>query len=371
VTVNIFAHEQSLKELPEFLKKLKACRPDAVILSDAGVLMLVKKYLPQTPVHLSTQMNTLNSEAVKFWQKNGVTRIILGREASLEDIKKIHQAVPKMELEVFVHGAMCMSYSGRCYLSAWLNNRSANEGSCTQPCRWQYQVHLEEPLRPGAMMPMEEDDKGSYILNSKDLCLIDYLTDLIKAGVISFKLEGRTKSVYYVSAVTKIYRMALDNLADKKIIKQAKAELQKIDNRGYTTGFLTGKETGLSRQELKTSKAQSDWQFVGQVVSSNVIPAKAGIQINKAGSRVKPGMTKMTVISDRKDLIAFKPHNVLKMGETLELLTPDNCYIIKVKEFFDDQGKKLAEVHGGTDRIYYFAAPAKVKSAWGLLRKKI
>lgn len=372
VTVNIFAHEQQLKSLPKFLKKLKACRPDAVILSDAGVLNLVKKYLPQVPIHLSTQMNTLNSEAVKFWQKNGVKRIILGRETTLADIKKIHQAVPKMELEMFVHGAMCMSYSGRCYLSAWLNNRSANEGSCTQPCRWEYRVHLEEPLRPGEMMPIEEDEKGIYILNSKDLCLIDYLADLIKAGVISFKIEGRTKSLYYVSVVTRSYRQVLDNLKDKKVLATAKSELQKIDNRGYTTGFITGQETGLSRQEMKTSKAQSAWQFVGQIYPNDFISKKIGIRVDKSGSRVKPRMTKTIVASNQSSLMAFKPHNVLKSGETLELLTPNNCYTIKVKEFFDDQGQKLTEVHGGTDNIYYFQLPATIKkSAWGLLRKKI
>src|SRR3989339_837158 len=190
VTVNIFAHEKHIESLPEFLKQLVACRPDAIVLSDPGVLNLVKRYLPKTAIHLSTQANTLNSEAVKFWQKNGVKRIILGREASLEDIKRIHQAVPQMELEVFVHGAMCLSYSGRCYLSAEFSRRSANEGSCVQPCRWQYKMYAEEITRPGRLFEIEQDSQGMYFMNSKDLCLIDYLNDLIKAGVVSFKIEG-------------------------------------------------------------------------------------------------------------------------------------------------------------------------------------
>lgn len=350
LTINIFAHERQLKGLPQFLKRIKSCRPDALILSDMGVLELVKKYLPKVQVHLSTQANTLNSAAVKFWQKNGVKRIILGREATLEDIKKIHVAVPRMELEVFVHGAMCLSYSGRCYLSAWLNDRSANEGLCTQPCRWSYRVYLEEPLRPGQMIPLEEDDQGTYMLNSKDLCLIDYLSDLTKAGVTSFKIEGRTKSVYYVAAVTKVYKEAINLISKKQEtrhkIQKLKLELQKIDNRGYTTGFLSGKE-GASRQNFKTSKAKSNWQFVGQIIRSK---------------KQKNGGT----------LVYFKPHNMLRAGKPLELLAPDNCYRIKVKDFYDDKDKALKEVHGGTKKIYSFAISDKIKDLeWGIIRKKL
>ena len=342
VTVNIFAHEKHVRVLPDFLKKLKTCQPDAIILSDPGALLLVKKYLPRVAIHLSTQANTLNSEAVKFWQKNGVSRVILGREASLDDIKKIHQVAPKMELEVFVHGAMCMSYSGRCYLSAWMSGRSANEGLCTQPCRFEYKLYAEEKMRPGQLMPVEDDGQNMYIFNSKDLYLIDYLSDLVKAGVVSFKIEGRTKSLYYISTVARAYRQVLDNPTNKKILSEAKKELEKIDSRGYTTGFLTGKEPGLARQEFKTSKAKSDWQFVGQIVES-----------------------------DRKGLVAFRPHNSLSVGDSLELLTPAGCYKIKAKEFIDNRDKKMEEVHGGTDKIYYFALSAKAKADYGLLRKKI
>lgn len=346
VTINIFTHENQLRILPQFLKKLKASSPDAIVLSDAGVLELVKKHLPRIPIHLSTQANVLNSEAVKFYYKNGVRRIILGREVTLSDIKKIHTAVPRMELEVFVHGAMCMSYSGRCYLSAGLSDRSANEGLCTQPCRWSYRVYLEEPLRPGRMIPLEEDDQGTYILNSKDLCLIDYLSDLAKAGVTSFKIEGRTKSVYYVAAVAKAYRQVLDDLKDKKVLAQAKKELQKIDNREYTTGFLSGNE-GAGRQNFKTSKAKSDWRFVGQVIKT---------QKQK----------------NTKTLIYFRPHNMLQAGKSLELLTPDNCYKIKVKEFYDEKDKVLKEVHGGTKKIYSFEAENVMEEPmWGIIRKKL
>lgn len=346
VTVNIFAHEGQLEAMPQFLKKIRTVRPDAIILSDAGVLNLVKKYLPQTPIHLSTQANTLNSEAVKFWQKNGVKRIILGREATLADIKKIHEAAPKMELEVFVHGAMCMSYSGRCYLSSWLNGRSANEGLCTQPCRWQYRTYLEEPLRPGELIEVEEDKQGIYFLNSKDLCLIEYLPELIEAGVCSFKIEGRTKSHYYVAAAVKAYREAIDacgvgafNKGIKLKLKKLKSELLKIDNRGYTTGFLLGNE-GDSRQNFKSSKAVGEYQLAGEVVE-----AKGG-------------------------RIFFRAHNAWRAGEPAELLTPRGCYKIKVKEFIDDKGKQLKEVHGGTDRVYSFASPLKTAEQ-GLIRRPV
>lgn len=340
VTINIFAHEKHLDNLPKFLKQLKQCRPDAVILSDPGVLLVVKKYLPRVAIHLSTQANTLNSEAVKFWQKNGVSRIILGREASLADIKKIHQAVPKMELEVFVHGAMCMSYSGRCYLSSWMSNRSANEGLCTQPCRFEYQLYAEEKMRPGELMPIEEDGENMYIFNSRDLCLIEYLNELIKVGVKSFKIEGRTKSIYYTSTVVKAYRRVLDNLGNKKILVEVKKELQKIDNRGYTTGFLIGYESGLSRQEFKTSKTKSDWQFVGEIIKSN-----------------------------KRGLVAFRVHNVWRVGEIVELLTPKKCSKIRIKEFLDNNHQKLKEVHGGTDNVYYFKLSDNTKLDFGLLRK--
>jgi putative protease len=309
-------------------------------------------------------MNTLNSEAVKFWQKNGVKRIILGRETTLADIKKIHQAVPKMELEMFVHGAMCLSYSGRCYLSAEMSGRSANEGLCTQPCRFEYKLYAEEKMRPGELMPIEEDGKNMYIFNSRDLCLIDYLSELIKAGVISFKIEGRTKSAYYVSTVSRAYRQVLDNLGNKKVLNEARQELIKIDHRGYTTGFLLGSERGSQRQDLTTSKLQSEWQFVGEVY-----PVKSG-----ESGKPKAIFNGVVIKEKEKNQVAvifFRPHNVLKVGEELELLTPDNCYKIKVKEFFDASGKKLTEVHGGTDKIYHFSMSADIQADWGLLRKKI
>ncbi|MFA6526291.1 MAG: U32 family peptidase C-terminal domain-containing protein [Candidatus Buchananbacteria bacterium] len=339
VTVNIFAHEEHIKSLPKFLRQLKDCQPDAIILSDPGVLMLVKNILPKMPIHLSTQANTLNSEAVKFWQKNGVKRIILGREVSLEDIKTIHKAVPKMELEVFVHGAMCMSYSGRCYLSKEFSNRNANLGACTQPCRWQYKLYAEEVTRPGRLFEIEEDSKGMYFMNSKDLCLVDYLDDLVKAGVLSFKIEGRTKSHYYVSSVVRAYREALDNLGDKKILADAKVELTKIDNRGYTTGFLIPIDP-LKRQNFDSSKAQGDWQVAGEIVG-------------EAG-----GMAEIKI------------HNSLSIDDNVEILTPRAVRKIKIKEILNKTGEKITEAHGGTADTYFIKLPKGINTEWGMLRKK-
>lgn len=340
VAVNIFAHEEQIKTLPKLLKQLADCRPDAVILSDSGVLMLVKKHLPKTPIHLSTQANTINSEAVKFWQKNGVKRIILGREASLADIKKIHQAVPKMELEAFVHGAMCLSYSGRCYLSAELSKRSANLGECAQPCRWQYKFYAEETTRPGRLFPVEEDGQGMYFMNSKDLCLIDHLAELAEAGVSCFKIEGRTKSSFYVASVVRAYRLAMDNLMDKKIRTEARTELDKIDNRGYTSGFLVP-VSPVSRQNFDSSKAKSEWQVAGEI------------------------------IGQKGDLAEIKIHNSIKAGEALELLTPSGCYKLKSVVITTLQGQELPEVHGGTAKTYLIKLPAKIQPAVGWLRKII
>lgn len=336
VTINVFAHNSHLKKIPSHLSALKKINPDAVIVSDPGVLFLVKKYLPKTEIHLSTQANVLNYEAVRFWGKQGVKRIILGREASLADIKEISNQTSSVGLEAFVHGAMCMSYSGRCYLSAWLNDRSANEGLCTQPCRWQYKVYLEEGLRPAQMIPIESDEQGTYILNSKDLCLVEYLDQLAAAGISSFKVEGRTKSIYYLAIVVRVYRQLLDG---KMSLAEAKKELAKVDNRGYTTGFLLGTE-GKNREEFKTSKAQSDWEFVGEVI------------------KVKGNE------------VFIKVHNILPAGK-IELVTPINCYKLNIKSLRNSKGELFKKAHGGTDEIFSFSIPSGYQPVAGsVLRRK-
>ena len=235
LTLNIFAYDEDIKSLEETLDVIKNANPHAIILSDFGVYNLVKRNLPSVDIHISTQTNILNTEAVKFWRDMGASRVILARELSLKQIEAIKKAVPDIEVEIFVHGSQCMSYSGRCLLSDYMTKgeRKANHGGCAQPCRWSYKL-LEE-TRPGEYYEIVQDERGSHILSPKDLCLVRYIKDLTNAGVDSFKVEGRTKSLYYVSAVTKVYRAVMDGKADSK---EAFEELKKVGNRGFTEGFL-------------------------------------------------------------------------------------------------------------------------------------
>jgi putative protease len=208
VTINIFAHNKHLEKLPVYLQILKEFKVDGLIISDPGIMALVKKSWPEARIHLSTQANCTNWSAVQFWYKQGVKRIVLGREVTLEEIKEIHKMCPKMELEYFVHGAMCMAYSGRCFLSKQFVGRSGNLGDCAQPCRWEYT--LRETKVDGREMEIVQEEHGTYLLNSKDLCLIKYLDKLVAAGITSFKIEGRAKSVYYQAVVVGAYRKAIE-----------------------------------------------------------------------------------------------------------------------------------------------------------------
>ena len=241
---NTFARNADLEHAAEIIPKLAAIGIDAIIISDPGMIRLIRTLTPDLPLHLSTQANTTNTEAVLFWRDQGVRRIILARELNLKEIGEIAAAVPEMELELFVHGAMCMAYSGRCYLSAFRNRRSANEGDCSQPCRWEYLLH--ESTRPNDPLVLQEDERYSYLLSSKDLCLIEYLPEILASGVTSLKIEGRMKSAYYVAVVTRTYRQALDALMQQKEKYKCRQEwideLTKISNRGYTTGFAFSEE---------------------------------------------------------------------------------------------------------------------------------
>jgi len=328
VTVNIFAHNKHLKKLPSYLKSLRALKVDALIVSDPGIINLIKKVWPQAEIHLSTQANCTNLEAVKFWAKQGLKRIILGREVTLREIKEIHRAVPKIGLEYFVHGAMCIAYSGRCFLSKLILDRSGNLGDCAQPCRWEYDVML----RTGGHdeeLELVEERHGAYLLNSKDLCLIKYLKELTAAGITSFKIEGRAKSVYYQATVCGIYRRALDNLNKKITGAKFKEELDylykelgaKLVHRGYTTGFLLGTKAG---QNIVNSHNKSDWEFCGQVLKSEKV-------------------------KNEKISVYFQVHNTIKLGDTIEIIRP-NYDIIKLEltSLWDAKtGAELKEAHGG------------------------
>ena len=242
VTMNIFPHNKDLPLIVENLNILEEWKPHAIIFSDPAVLRLAKKYAPSIPLHISTQANVTNVEAAKFWIELGVERIILAREVSIEEIKQFREEL-NCELEAFVHGSLCIAYSGKCYMSAYMANRSANKGECTNSCRWKYTVYyLKEETRDGQFFPVYEDDRGTYVMSSKDLCMIEHLPLLVEAGVNSFKIEGRMKGINYLAGVVKTYREAIDSIEKQNFILQEKwlKELNMFSNRGYTTGMYFG-----------------------------------------------------------------------------------------------------------------------------------
>ncbi len=264
VTVNIFGHNADIPGLGAYLKDLKEAGADAVIMSDPGFVAICKETVPELPIHLSTQANTTNWASARFWQTQGVERIVLARELSLPEIREVHERVD-VELESFIHGAMCISYSGRCLLSNFMTGRSANRGECTQPCRWKYA--LVEEKRPGQYFAIEEDERGSYIFNSQDLCMIKHIPDLVEAGITSFKIEGRMKSVHYVATVVKAYRAAIDRYLndpqDYHFDPKWLEEISKVSHRDYTTGFYFGRQSSAENYVCSYTRT---YDFVGVVL---------------------------------------------------------------------------------------------------------
>ncbi|MEO2083817.1 MAG: U32 family peptidase C-terminal domain-containing protein [Desulfurobacteriaceae bacterium] len=263
VTLNAFARNRDFPQIESFLEELKGVKPDAVIVSDLGTLVTVKEKYPEVDVHISTQANTTNYRSVKVYKELGASRVVLARELSIDEIREIKEKVPEMEIEVFVHGAMCMAYSGRCLLSNYLSYRESNKGACSQSCRWKY--YLVEEKRPGEFYPIEEDEKGTYIFNSKDLCALPLLEELIDAGVDSLKIEGRVKSSYYVAVTTAVYRKAIDLVltdreAFRKNLPELLKELETVSHRPYTTGFL--KPEGNILQHYETSSYIRNYSFL-------------------------------------------------------------------------------------------------------------
>ncbi|MDI3496193.1 MAG: family peptidase [Patescibacteria group bacterium] len=360
LTVNIFAHNQHLPALIKFLKKIEKFLPDAFIASDPGIINLLREYYPQVEIHLSTQANCTNLEAARFWQKQGISRIVLGREVTLQQIKKIHQALPDLELEYFVHGAMCMAYSGRCFLSSLFTSRSANLGDCVQPCRWQYDVgrYMIKARGQEPELELVQEKHGTYLLNSLDLCLVRQIPDLIKAGVVSFKIEGRAKSVYYQATVVAIYKRALEIARSKLSVAKKEKELQflyqeletKLVHRGFTSGFLEGAKAG---QNVKVAKQLSKFEFCGQVVTD----LKAVLK-----KRLPAGA------------VVFMVHNTIKQGDKVEIVLPGYKVIkLKVDYLYDlTKGEKLKEAHGGGgSKMIYIIVPGKTVPAYSVLRRKL
>ena len=317
LTLNIFAYDEDIKSLEESIEIIKNANPHAIILSDFGVYRTVRKYMPDIDLHISTQTNILNIEAVKFWRDMGATRVILARELSLKQIEAIKKAVPDIEVEIFVHGSQCMSYSGRCLLSDYMTKgeRKANHGGCAQPCRWSYKL-LEE-TRPGEYYEIVQDERGSHILSPKDLCLVRYIKDLQNIGVDSFKVEGRTKSLYYVSAVTKAYRAVMDGKLDSE---KAFCELKKVGNRGFTEGFFMG-DNNSSSYSYEISKGLAGADF-------------------------------LCIFLDKKDnLFKVVIKNKMLLGDEFEIITPDYCARAKVVSITNKDGVKT-DVANTNDEVW-------------------
>ena len=279
VVSNIYPHNAKLKTYLADMAPVVALKPDALIMADPGLMTMIRETWPEMPIHLSVQANTVNHAAVRFWRSIGVTRVILSRELSLDEIAEIRQECPDTELEVFVHGALCVAYSGRCLLSGYFNHRDPNQGSCTNSCRWNYDVKpaaenpagdvylIEEATRPGQLMPIEEDEHGTYILNSKDLRAIEYIARLTEIGIDSLKIEGRTKSAYYVARTCQAYRQAIDDaVAGRPFDAALVAKLDDLANRGYTAGFFDRHPDQDYQNYLSGLSQMGSSQYVGDVL---------------------------------------------------------------------------------------------------------
>lgn len=316
MTMNIIPHNEDFENMPAYIRQARDAGVDAIIFSDPGVLDLIKQEAPDMELHLSTQANNTNWRSAAFWHRQGVQRIILARELSSNEIKEIRENVPEdLELEMFVHGAMCISYSGRCLLSNYMANRDSNRGTCAHPCRWKY--HLVEEKRPGEYMPIFEDERGTYIFNSKDLCLIEYLPQIIESGVTSLKIEGRMKSSYYVATVVKAYRQALDAYYADPVNYEFDStwmdEMSKASHREYTTGFFKGKPSG-KEQNYKTSSYIREYDFVGLVR-----------EYDKASG-----------------IATIEQRNRFVIGDELELVSPHGTFTVqKVASMKNDEGESI------------------------------
>ncbi|XKM12531.1 tRNA 5-hydroxyuridine modification protein YegQ [Orbaceae bacterium ac157xtp] len=375
VVVNIAPHNSKLKTFIRDIKLIVDMKPDAFIMSDPGLIMLVREHFPEMEIHLSVQSNAVNWATVKFWHQMGLTRVVLSRELSLEEIKEIREQVPEMELEIFIHGALCMAYSGRCLLSGYINKRDSNQGTCTNACRWQYNiaegkedevgqiVHknapipvkqveptlgigsttnkvfmLEEDGRPGEFMQAFEDEHGTYIMNSKDLRAIELVEDLTKIGVHSLKIEGRTKSYFYCARTAQVYRKAIDDAAaGKPFNPELLTELDTLANRGYTEGFLRRHRHEEMQNYEHSHSVSTRQQFVGEFT----------------GKRVN-------------DLAEVIVKNKFSVGDSVEMMTPKGNHTFTIKQMQNNKGQDIP-AGLGDGYIVYIPVPHDIELDYALL----
>ena len=312
VTANIFAHNYDIEGMKAYFEQLKDTGVDAVLVSDPGIFLLAKETMPDMELHISTQENNTNYLTYNFWYNMGAKRVVTARELSLVEIKQIREHIPEdMEIESFMHGAMCISYSGRCLLSSYFTGRDANRGACTHPCRWKY--HIVEETRPGEYMPVNEDDRGTYIFNSKDLCMIEHIPEMIDAGIDSFKIEGRMKTALYVATVARTYRKAIDDYMESPELYRSnmeyyKSEIAKCTYRQFTTGFYFGK-TDQDSQIYDNNTYIKNCTYIGNVQ-----------EVTEDG------------------LVAFEQKNKFSVGEEIECMNFDGTNTVcRVEEIYNDR----------------------------------
>lgn len=356
VVSNIQPHNAKLKTFVKDLGEVINLKPDAIIMSDPGIIMLARENYPDMPLHLSVQANTINYAAVKFWEKQGIKRIILSRELSLAEIEQIRQECPDIELEVFIHGALCMAYSGRCLLSGYLNHRDSNQGACTNSCRWEYKIRkameddcgelqlfepnlgtdmitphsfmLEEAKRPGEFMPCDEDEHGTYIMNSKDLRALEHVRKLCEIGVDSLKIEGRTKSFYYCARTASVYRRAIDDVMNNTDhLEEQLKELESLAHRGYTDGFLARHPIAKYQNYDYGYSISDKSQFVGEVLG---------------------------VTDDGLWEVAVR--NRFELNDKIEILTPKGSTVITLDNLMNKKRENI-EIAPGDGHVVYFKSP--------------
>ncbi len=347
VAINIFAWDDTYEEIKKQAEELNRLKVDAIIVADGGVVDIIREYAPDTEIHISTQANTVSYHTCKFWQRNGAKRIILGRELNKEQIREIMKNKPEdLDIEMFAHGALCFGYSGRCFLSEFLAQRNGNLGDCAQSCRWAYNVYVEETNNPGNLMPVENDEKGTYIFSSKDLCLIKEIPDIIDMGLDSLKIEGRLKTEYYVATVVNAYRNAIDDYmrdpdnfnADKYI-----EELEKTKTRGLTT-FYFNDRNNKDFQDYSGRQYNSNYEFGGKV------------------------------IKEIDDKVLIEIRNKLSIGDALELIIPGKIEPLKfdIEKLWDaDTMEEIDTVNPGVkEQKVILKIPTKVEEGWIIRRKK-
>lgn len=344
ITANISAHNYDIDGVYEYFNELKELQPDAVIVSDAGIFAIAKEIIPEIDIHISTQANSTNYKTYQFWYNLGAKRVVAARELSLEELKEIRANIPEdMEIEAFIHGAMCMSYSGRCLLSNYMTGRDANRGACTHPCRWKYA--LVEENRPGEYMPVYENERGTYIFNSKDLNMIEFVPELVEAGVDSFKIEGRMKTALYVATVARTYRKAINDYLEseeqyKNNLDYYRSEISKCTYRQFTTGFYFGK-TDENSQIYDNNTYVKEYTYIGCIEGKN-----------------------------EKGLYQLEQRNKFSVGETIEVMVPDGSNLeVVVKQIFDEDGNVMENAPHPKQKLFVDLG-TELEIGWILRRKE-